>query len=80
MFDEMMKNNGTNLIYAAFTPYENYKLNFVEQAYGLKSSVAGGSDGGAHCGLICDNNILWNNKCWVTNNIYCHFIFLFKIS
>ncbi|MDC3078526.1 amidohydrolase family protein [SAR86 cluster bacterium] len=61
MFDEMMKNNGTNLIYAAFTPYENYKLNFVEQAYGLKSSVAGGSDGGAHCGLICDASMPTTN-------------------
>ena len=61
MYDEMMKNNGTNLIYAAFTPYENYKLNFVEQAYGLKSSVAGGSDGGAHCGLICDASMPTTN-------------------
>lgn len=61
MYDEMMKNNGTNLIYAAFTPYESYKLNFVEQAYGLKSSVAGGSDGGAHCGLICDASMPTTN-------------------
>ena len=52
MYDEMLKNQGTNLIYAAFTPYEKYKLDFVEQAYQLKSSVAGGSDGGAHGGLI----------------------------
>ena len=35
MYDEMLKNNGTNLIYAAFTPYDNYKLKFVEQAYRL---------------------------------------------
>jgi N-acyl-D-aspartate/D-glutamate deacylase len=61
MYDEMIKNNGTNLIYAAFTPYENYKLDFVEQAYGLKSSVAGGSDGGAHCGLICDASMPTTN-------------------
>jgi len=61
MYDEMMKNNGTNLIYACFTPYENYKLDFVEQAYGLKSSVAGGSDGGAHCGLICDASMPTTN-------------------
>ena len=61
MYDEMMKNNGTNLIYAAFTPYENYKLDFVEQAYRLKSSVAGGSDGGAHCGLICDASMPTTN-------------------
>ena len=61
MYDEMMKNNGTNLIYACFTPYENYKLDFVEQAYRLKSSVAGGSDGGAHCGLICDASMPTTN-------------------
>ena len=47
MYDEMLQNQGSNLIYAAFTPYEKYKLDFVEQAYRLKSSVAGGSDGGA---------------------------------
>ena len=61
MYDEMLKNEGTNLIYAAFTPYEKYKLEFVEQAYRLKSSVAGGSDGGAHCGLICDASMPTTN-------------------
>ena len=61
MYDEMLQNQGTNLIYAAFTPYEKYKLDFVEQAYRLKSSVAGGSDGGAHCGLICDASMPTTN-------------------
>ena len=63
MYDEMMKNNGTNLIYAAFTPYENYKLDFVEQAYRLKSSVAGISDGGAHIrsSFICDASMPTTN-------------------
>ena len=61
MYDEMLKNQGTNLIYAAFTPYDKYKLDFVEQAYRLKSSVAGGSDGGAHCGLICDASMPTTN-------------------
>jgi len=61
MYDEMMKNNGTNLIYACFTPYENYKLDFVEHLYKFKSSVAGGSDGGAHCGLICDASMPTTN-------------------
>jgi N-acyl-D-aspartate/D-glutamate deacylase len=61
MFDEMLKNNGTNLIYACFTPYENYKLDFVERLYKLKSSVAGGSDGGAHCALICDASMPTTN-------------------
>jgi len=61
MYDEMLQNEGSNLIYAAFTPYEKYKLDFVEQAYRLKSSVAGGSDGGAHCGLICDASMPTTN-------------------
>ena len=61
MYDEMLQNKGTNLIYAAFTPYEKYKLEFVEQAYRLKSSVAGGSDGGAHYGLICDASMPTTN-------------------
>ena len=61
MYDEMLQNQGSNLIYAAFTPYEKYKLDFVEQAYRLKSSVAGGSDGGAHCGLICDASMPTTN-------------------
>ena len=54
IYDELIKDNGKSLIYACFTPYENHKLEFVETFYKLKSSVAGGSDGGAHCGLICE--------------------------
>jgi N-acyl-D-aspartate/D-glutamate deacylase len=61
IYDEFLKNEGTNLVYACFTPYENHKLDFVERAYGLKSSVAGGSDGGAHCGLICDASMPTTN-------------------
>tara|TARA_Y100000591_G_scaffold48014_2_gene36415 strand:- start:2298 stop:4199 length:1902 start_codon:yes stop_codon:yes gene_type:complete len=61
IYDEFLKNEGTNLVYACFTPYENHKLDFVERFYGLKSSVAGGSDGGAHCGLICDASMPTTN-------------------
>ena len=61
IYDEFMKNGGTNLVYACFTPYENHKLDFVERFYGLKSTVAGGSDGGAHCGLICDASMPTTN-------------------
>ena len=41
IYDEFLKNGGTNLVYACFTPYDNHKLDFVERAYSLKSSVAG---------------------------------------
>ena len=61
IYEEFLKNGGTNLVYACFTPYDNHKLDFVERAYSLKSSVAGGSDGGAHCGLICDASMPTTN-------------------
>ena len=61
IYDELIKDNGKSLIYACFTPYENHKLEFVETFYKLKSSVAGGSDGGAHCGLICDASMPTTN-------------------
>ena len=61
IYDEFLKNEGTNLVYACFTPYDNHKLDFVERFYSLKSSVAGGSDGGAHCGLICDASMPTTN-------------------
>ena len=61
IYDELIKDNGKSLIYACFTPYENHKLEFVETFYKLKSSVAGVSDGGAHCGLICDASMPTTN-------------------
>ena len=61
IYDELIKDNGKSLIYACFTSYENHKLEFVETFYKLKSSVAGGSDGGAHCGLICDASMPTTN-------------------
>ena len=61
IYDEFLKNEGANMVYACFTPYDNHKLDFVERAYNLKSSVAGGSDGGAHCGLICDASMPTTN-------------------
>ena len=61
IYDELIKDNGKSLIYACFTPYEDHKLKFVETFYKLKSSVAGGSDGGAHCGLICDASMPTTN-------------------
>ena len=61
IYDELIKDDGESLIYACFTPYEKYKLKFVESFYKLKSSVAGGSDGGAHCGLICDASMPTTN-------------------
>ena len=61
IYDELIKDDGKSLIYACFTPYEKHKLKFVESFYKLKSSVAGGSDGGAHCGLICDASMPTTN-------------------
>ena len=61
IYDELIKDDGKSLIYACFTPYEKYKLKFVESFYKLKSSVSGGGDGGAHCGLICDASMPTTN-------------------
>ena len=61
IYDELIKDDGKSLIYACFTPYEDHKLKCVETFYKLKSSVAGGSDGGAHCGLICDASMPTTN-------------------
>ena len=40
---------------------KNTSLILLSKAYRLKSSVAGGSDGGAHCGLICDASMPTTN-------------------
>ena len=60
MYEELLKNDGKTFVWAPFAPYPDHNLDF-EQAYGLKSSVAGGSDGGAHCGLICDASMPTTN-------------------
>ena len=64
-YDEMLKNEGKNFIYACFAPYPNHTLDFYKMIIEFNSSVAGLSDGGAHCGLICDASMpTWNVAHW----------------
>jgi len=64
-YEEMLKNDGKTFIYACFAPYPNHTLDFYKTIIEFNSSVAGLSDGGAHCGLICDAGMpTWNVTHW----------------
>ena len=64
-YDEMLRNDGKTFILAPFGPYPNHSLDFYKMLIEFKSSVAGLSDGGAHCGLICDASMpTWNVSHW----------------
>ena len=65
VYDEMLRNEGKSFIYACFAPYPGHTLDFYKNIIEFKSSVAGLSDGGAHCGLICDASMpTWNITHW----------------
>ena len=67
-YDEMLKNDGKTFIWAPFGPYPNHNLDFYKMMIEFESSVAGLSDGGAHCGLICDASMpTWNVAHWSRN-------------
>ena len=61
MYDEMLKNDGKTFVWAPFSPYPDHNLDTYKMMMEFESSVAGLSDGGAHCGLICDASMpTWN--------------------
>lgn len=65
VYEEMLRNEGKSFIYACFAPYPGHTLDFYKNIIEFKSSVAGLSDGGAHCGLICDASMpTWNITHW----------------
>tara|TARA_B110000263_G_scaffold235821_1_gene234602 strand:- start:318 stop:2039 length:1722 start_codon:yes stop_codon:yes gene_type:complete len=65
VYEEMLRNEGKSFIYACFSPYPGHTLDFYKNIIEFKSSVAGLSDGGAHCGLICDASMpTWNITHW----------------
>ena len=67
-YDEMLKNDGKTFIWAPFGPYPNHNLDFYKMMIEFESSVAGLSDGGANCGLICDASMpTWNVAHWSRN-------------
>ena len=53
-YDFMMRESGTGMIYFPLLNYANGNLDFLEGALSSDDCVNSLSDGGAHCGTICD--------------------------
>src|SRR5205823_1605304 len=52
--DWLLERDGRALLFAPLTSYVDYDLEAVRELMTHPRSVLGLSDGGAHCGLICD--------------------------
>ncbi|MFO0349038.1 MAG: N-acyl-D-amino-acid deacylase family protein [Alphaproteobacteria bacterium] len=53
-YDLLMENDGTGFIYLPLLNYADGNLDFVKGLIGREDTVVSLSDGGAHCGTICD--------------------------
>jgi N-acyl-D-aspartate/D-glutamate deacylase len=53
-YDLLMENDGTGFIYMPLLNYADGNLDFVRGLLGRDDTVISLSDGGAHCGTICD--------------------------
>ncbi|HAU22999.1 MAG TPA: amidohydrolase [Erythrobacter sp.] len=53
-YDFMMRDGGAGMIYFPLLNYANGNLDFLEPALNSDDCVNSLSDGGAHCGTICD--------------------------
>lgn len=53
-YDMLMKDDGTGFIYMPFINYVNGNLDFVKELIERDDTIVSLSDGGAHCGTICD--------------------------
>jgi len=53
-YDFMMRDEGAGMIYFPLLNYANGNLDFLEEALDSDDCVNSLSDGGAHCGTICD--------------------------
>ena len=53
-YDVMMRDGGTGMLYFPLLNYANGNLDFLEEALDSEDCVNSLSDGGAHCGTICD--------------------------
>jgi N-acyl-D-aspartate/D-glutamate deacylase len=70
MYEELLKNDGKTFVWAPFAPYPDHNLDFYKMIMEFESSVAGLSDGGAHCGLICDASMpTWNISHWTKDRV-----------
>jgi N-acyl-D-aspartate/D-glutamate deacylase len=54
VYDFMMREGGSGLIYFPLLNYANGNLDFLEEALDSDDCINSLSDGGAHCGTICD--------------------------
>ena len=54
VYDFMMRDGGTGMVYFPLLNYANGNLDFLEGALFSDDCVNSLSDGGAHCGTICD--------------------------
>lgn len=53
-YDRLMENDGTGFIYLPILNYADGNLDFLEALQASEDTVNSLSDGGAHCGTICD--------------------------
>jgi N-acyl-D-aspartate/D-glutamate deacylase len=53
-YDMLMADEGTGFIYMPLLNYADGNLDFVKALLGREDAVISLSDGGAHCGTICD--------------------------
>jgi N-acyl-D-aspartate/D-glutamate deacylase len=53
-YDAMLANDGRGMLYVPFLNYADGNLDAVHEMLRDPNSVPGLSDGGAHCGIICD--------------------------
>ena len=53
-YDLLMKDDGKGFIYFPILNYRDGNLNFLEDLQAADDTVNSLSDGGAHCGTICD--------------------------
>ncbi|MCU1393939.1 MAG: putative D-aminoacylase [Ilumatobacteraceae bacterium] len=54
VLDWMLERDGTGFVFAPLASYEDTNLDAVREMMVHPNTVLGLSDGGAHCGLICD--------------------------
>ena len=54
VYDFMMRDGGTGMVYFPLLNYANGNLDFLEGALFSDDCINSLSDGGAHCGTICD--------------------------
>jgi N-acyl-D-amino-acid deacylase len=54
MYDMLLQHDGRELLYMPFANYADYNFDAVREMMLDPSTAMGLSDGGAHCGVICD--------------------------